>query len=124
MLLTMCTERHVKFYERVIKQFTSQGAADFSQKHRDPGGGHDIMSEETWNSMSFAQKSSGKTRGGDDTDPARSDQREAHFMRAAKAAVLSGNYSLCLAANELNAPKPDAPMPIDVAKAIAAGIKH
>jgi hypothetical protein len=44
--------------EKVMKQFSSQGAADFSQAHRDPSGGHETMTQERWAGMSFTEKQS------------------------------------------------------------------
>jgi hypothetical protein len=51
---TLVTDAHVRFIERVIDKLTNQGAASFSQQHRDvePRG----VSDEQWNGMSYSQK--------------------------------------------------------------------
>jgi hypothetical protein len=48
------TDSVLRFYERLQAKITSQGAASFSQQHRDvePRG----VSDEQWNSMSYSQK--------------------------------------------------------------------
>jgi hypothetical protein len=53
-LATIVTDAHLRFYEKLQHKITSQGAASFSQRHRDlPDNG---PSEETWNSWSYHQK--------------------------------------------------------------------
>lgn len=49
----MVTAKHVELGEKLIKAFTGQGAADFSQQHRDGGGG---MSNDDYAKLSFSDK--------------------------------------------------------------------
>lgn len=51
---TLVTDAHVRFVEKVIDKLTSQGAAGFSQKHRDVDTGK--VSDEQWSKMSYSQK--------------------------------------------------------------------
>jgi hypothetical protein len=50
---TLVTDAHLRFYEKVITQLTSQGSASFSQQHR-------VAPEEAgiagYDKMSFEQK--------------------------------------------------------------------
>jgi hypothetical protein len=56
MAFGMFTAKQVEGFERIIKKYTSQGAADFSQAHRDPSGGRETMTQERWDKMSFTEK--------------------------------------------------------------------
>jgi hypothetical protein len=49
----MVTAKHVELGEKLIKMFTGQGTAEFSQQHRDGGAG---MSNEDYAKLSFGQK--------------------------------------------------------------------
>jgi hypothetical protein len=53
-LASLCTDAHLRFYERMQAKIMNQGAASFSQKHRDvePRG----VDDATWNSWSYSQK--------------------------------------------------------------------
>jgi hypothetical protein len=50
----LVTARHVEAFERMINRFTSQGAAPFSQQHRDVPDGK--LSEEDYGKLSFGEK--------------------------------------------------------------------
>jgi hypothetical protein len=53
-LASLCTDSHLRFYERMQQKITNQGVAGFSGKHRDmePKG----ISDEQWNKMSYSEK--------------------------------------------------------------------
>lgn len=52
----MFTAKQIEAFETIIKKFTSQGGANFSQAHRDPTAGSEQMTNERWATMSFAEK--------------------------------------------------------------------
>ena len=50
----MVTAKHVELGEQIIKKFTSQGSADFSQQHRTGGSGEPTA--EQWKAMSYSER--------------------------------------------------------------------
>jgi hypothetical protein len=53
---TMATAAHVQMFEKIIGKLTSQGAAPFSQQHRDPN--PERVSDEAWNAMTYSERKS------------------------------------------------------------------
>jgi hypothetical protein len=54
MLTTLVTERQVRGFEKLIQKMTGQGAATFSQQHRDTGSGR--LSQEQYDKLSYSEK--------------------------------------------------------------------
>ncbi|MET4170821.1 hypothetical protein ABIB99_001903 [Bradyrhizobium sp. LA6.1] len=52
----LVTEKIVRGWETLLRKFTTQGAASFSQAHRDPPHMQGRVSEEQWTGMSEAQR--------------------------------------------------------------------
>jgi hypothetical protein len=55
MVNSLWTANHVKAFEALMGRFTSQGAANFSQAHREPAG-NGALTDEQWNKMSMAER--------------------------------------------------------------------
>jgi hypothetical protein len=56
MKLGLFTEKQVRGWEQIMSKFASQGAASFSQAHREPGSAPGKVSEEEYAGMSQAEK--------------------------------------------------------------------
>jgi hypothetical protein len=53
---TLVTDSHLRFFEKIMTQQASQGAAFFDNRHRDRGHQSGTVDDATWASMSPAQK--------------------------------------------------------------------
>jgi hypothetical protein len=55
-LASLCTDAHLRFYERLCNKVTSQGTAPFSQQHRDRPDDRGKVDDAQWDAMSSADR--------------------------------------------------------------------